>query len=83
VEVVLVYPAAGYLVEVDVDAPAKSAPPRVTVGARSPVMRVTYFAPERFQALLADRTILHSPPGLGPSDLRPWPGFGPIDFTRP
>ncbi len=83
VEVDLVYPAAGYVVEVDVDAPAKNDPPQVTVGERTPVMRVTYFAPRSFQALLADSTLLHGPAGLSLSDLRPWPGLGPLVFTRP
>ena len=82
VEVDLIYPAAGYVVEADINQPAASAPPQVTIGQRTPVMRVTYFDPPQFQALLANSTIIHGPAGLSPAELRPWPGLGVITFTR-
>jgi hypothetical protein len=82
VEVDLVYPAAGYVVEADINEPAASDKPQVTIGPSSPVIRVTYFAPQQFQALLANSIIIHGPAGLSPTALRPWPGLGVIAFTR-
>ena len=84
VEVDLVYPAAGYVVEADLDAPAKSDPPQVTIRQQTSVMRVTYFDPQRFQALLANSTIIHGPANLSQSALQPWPGLDKaISYTRP
>jgi hypothetical protein len=79
-EVTLLYPAAGVLIRVDLELPAEGERDRVQIRDRSPVARVTYFAPDRFQDLLETEILVPGRPGTRPREFRPWPGLGLIRY---
>jgi hypothetical protein len=82
IEVTLFYSSDGIVVEVDVDVPAEDAGDYVEILGKSPVARVTYFDPSRFQDLLDTEILINEPsrPELG--SLFPWPGLGAIPYER-
>jgi hypothetical protein len=79
-EITLLYPADGIVVEVDVDLPAGGAVDSVEILAKTPVWRVTYFDPVRFQALLDSEILIHQTPRARSGDFLPWPGLGVIPY---
>ena len=81
-EVTLLYSSVGTVVEVDFDLPAEGAGNYVEIRERSPVWRVTYFDPGRFQDLLDSEILINERPRNRPGDLMPWPGLGAIHYTK-
>jgi hypothetical protein len=81
VEVTLLYNSVGIVVEVDFDLPAEGASNYVEIRERTPVWRVTYFDPDRFQGLLDSEILINERPRNRPGDLVPWPGLGAIHYT--
>jgi hypothetical protein len=82
VEVTLIYSSNGIVVEVDVDLPAEGASNYVEMREETPVWRVTYFDPGRFQGLLDTEILINERPRSRLVDLMPWPGLGAIHYTR-
>jgi hypothetical protein len=82
IEVTLLYSADGVVVEVDVDLPVVGATNQVEIASKSPVSRVTYFDPRRFQDLLDTEILINEAPRTRPGDLMPWPGLGVILYER-
>jgi hypothetical protein len=82
IEVTLLYPADGIVVEVDVGLPAEGAVSHVEILGKSPVSRVAYFDPKRFQDLLDTEILINEAPRTRPGDLMPWPGLGVIQYKR-
>ena len=82
VEVTLLYSSVGIVVEVDFDFPAEGASNYVEIREKTPVWRVTYFDPDRFQGLLDSEILINERPLNRPGDLVPWPGLGAIHYTR-
>jgi hypothetical protein len=78
-DVVLLYPANGYAANVvlDIDQGAR----QVEITDTTPVLRVTFFAPDKFQDLMQTRTIIDKAAIARKGSLAPWAGFGmiPID----
>jgi hypothetical protein len=82
VEVTLLYSSDGIVVEVDIDLPAEGASNYVEIREKTPVWRVTYFDPGRFQGLLETEILINERPRNRLVDLMPWPGLGAIHYTR-
>ena len=82
VEVTLLYSSDGIVVEVDIDLPAEGASNYVEIREKTPVWRVTYFDPGRFQGLLDTEILINERPRSRLGDLVPWPGLGSIPYTR-
>ena len=82
VEVTLLYSSVGIVVEVDFDLPAEGAGNYVEIREKTPVWRVTYFDPGRFQPLLDTKILINERPQKRMGDLMPWPGLGAIHYTR-
>ena len=82
IEVTLLYPSIGIVVEVDVDLPAEGAINQVEVAGKNPVSRVTYFDPSRLQDLLHTEILINEAPQARPAELMPWPGLGLIRYER-
>ena len=81
-EVTLLYSSVGIVIEVDFDLPAEGASNHVEIREESPVWRVTYFDPGRFQDLLDSEILINERPRNRPGDLMPWPGLGAIHHTK-
>jgi hypothetical protein len=77
-EVTLLYPARGVLLRVDLELGAEGERSPIEIRDRSPVARVTYFAPSRFDDLLSTEILVRGRPGTGAEAFRPWPGLGVI-----
>lgn len=75
-QVVMIYPSKGYIVESDLDLPDRGS--TVALSPKSRVMHVTYFNPARFDELIGTAWLIGQPVIVHPADLRPWPGFGPL-----
>ena len=82
VEVTLLYSSDGIVVEVDVDLPTQGANNYVEMREKTPVWRVTYFDPGRFQDLLDTEILINESPQSRLGDLMPWPGLGVIQYER-
>ena len=82
IEVTLLFSAQGAAVEVDVDLPAEGEIDQFEVLGKSPVWRVTYFDPRRFQDLLDTEILINEAPRTRPGGLMPWPGLGVIQYER-
>ena len=82
VEVTLLYSSDGIVVEVDVDLPTEGASNSVEMREKTPVWRVTYFDPGRFQDLLDTEILINERPQSRLGDLVPWPGLGVIQHER-
>jgi len=80
VEVTLLYPADGIVVEVDVDLPAGGSVDSVEILDKTPVWRVTYFHPDRFHDLLDTEILINQTPRARSGELTPWPGLGAIPY---
>jgi hypothetical protein len=81
-EVTLLDSSVGIVIEVDFDLPAEGASNHVEIREVSPVWRVTYFDPGRFQDLLDSEILINERPRNRPGDLMPWPGLGAIYYTK-
>lgn len=80
VEVTLLYGTTGLVIEVDVDVPAEGTWSSVEITGNSPVWRVTYFDPTRFQDLLDTEILINESPGTRDGDLMPWRGLDMINY---
>jgi hypothetical protein len=82
IEVTLLYRAEGIVAEVDVDLPPEGAIDQFEIFGKSPVSRVTYFDPRRFQDLLDTEILINEAPRTRQGDLMPWPGLGVMQYER-
>jgi hypothetical protein len=80
IEITLLYPADGIVIEVDVDLPAGGAGEYVEVLDKTPVWRVTYFDPGRLQDLLDTEILINESPRARSGDFVPWPGLGVMPY---
>lgn len=81
-EIVLLYPSAGDVVEVDLDLSDRDDRAQVDLKRSAPVFRITYFDPADYPALLDTQILIRSITPVSPTDLRPWTGLGSIEFER-
>lgn len=79
--VALIYPSQGYLVEVVVDLEGKT--DTVKIKESTPIFSVTYFNPALFQELLKTDILIFTPPKGRMGSLKDWPGLGDLQFTAP
>jgi hypothetical protein len=79
-EVILLYPAKGYLASLIID--IESDADQVEIQPETPVFRVTYFAPEMYQELLGTRILIDKPASTRTEAFQPWTGFGTIFFQK-
>ncbi len=79
-EVFLLYPTKGYLVDIIID--VGSSANHVKIQAGTPVFRVTYFSPSMFQELLGTRILFDNPENVHADEFKPWTGYGSISFER-
>lgn len=77
-EVVLLYPAKGYVTNVLIDTETKIN--QVEIRERTPVFKVIYFDPKMFDELLHSRLLIEHPVESG--TFQQWTGFGAISFER-
>jgi hypothetical protein len=80
VRVILIYPADGYQVEVDVNLSVAAQDNQVEIAADTPVYRVQYFDPSQYEYLIGWRILID---GLGIAALdnaRSWQGLGRIIY---
>jgi hypothetical protein len=82
IEVTLLYPADGIVIEMDADRPTGGAGDYVEILEKTPVWRVTYFDPDRFQDLLDTEILINEAPRTRSGDLMPWPGLGVVLYDR-
>lgn len=82
VEVTLLYGTSGVVVEVNVDGTDQDTTGSVEITANSPVWRVTYFDPTRFEGLLGTEILINESAETREGDLMPWPGLGTIPYER-
>jgi len=67
---------------VDFDLPAEGTSNYVEIREETPVWRVTYFDPGRFQGLLDTEILINERPQSRLVEPMPWPGLGAIHYTR-
>ncbi len=79
-EVILLYPAKGYLAHVVID--IENNANQVKIRGTTPVSRVVYFVPEMFQELLKTQILIDKPDNVPIGPFKTWPGFGTIVFER-
>jgi hypothetical protein len=79
-EIFLLYPTKGYLVDVVID--VVNSTDHVKIQAGTPVFRVTYFSSNTFQELLGTRILFDNPESVHADDFQPWTGYGDISFKR-
>jgi len=79
--VALIYPSQGYVVEVVVNLERKMDTVKITES--TPVFSVTYFHPALFHELLKTDILISTPPEVRRGSLRDWPGLGDLQFTAP
>lgn len=80
VNVLLFYPAQGYLVDVLVDLEWNA--DQVEIKDSTPVYRVTYFAPELFEELLATRILINKAVISRSGSWQAWAGYGTIKVEK-
>lgn len=78
VDVMLIYPTKGYLVETIIDFEGEMH--EVEIKNTTSVFRVTYFDPALFDKLLETRILIEKPVGGRTGSLQPWPGLGAISI---
>lgn len=78
--VYLFYPARGYLADVLIDFEPGAA--GVDIRRSSPVFRVTYFDPDRFQDLLETRILIDMPAKTRSGSFVAWSGFGTLPIEN-
>lgn len=81
-EVTLLAPEKGIVIELNYTDPAASESGYIELRGDKPVYRVTYFDPNRFPELLDTIILINEPVRNRAGALRPWPGFGPIAYER-
>lgn len=79
-EVSLMYPTEGFVVTVDVDLPVEAESLSVEITGNSPVWRVVYFDPARYEDLLDSRTLFKEDRQTILHGLRAWQGLGVISY---
>jgi hypothetical protein len=79
-EVILLNPTKGYLAEVIID--IENNANQVEIQGTTPILLVTYFAPEMFQELLETRILIGKSFNARTSTFQKWSGFGTIAFER-
>jgi hypothetical protein len=79
-EVILLNPTKGYLADVVID--IENDANQIEIQGTTPILRVTYFAPEMFQELLETRILIDRPTNARTSAFQTWSGFGIISFER-
>lgn len=75
-DVVLLAPKKGYAAEVVID--VEYGKDQVEISGSTPVFRVTYFAPEAFEALLETKILFGIPVDAKTAVFKPWTGYGVI-----
>jgi hypothetical protein len=78
-DIVLLAPSKGYVVEVVIDIKAGSE--QVEVKASTPVFRVTYFSPDMYEELLGTRILIDKPVNRR-APLQAWSEYGSIPINR-
>lgn len=78
VSVTLFYPEKGYVVEVVID--YESDMTQVEIKGSTPVMRVTFFNPEKYQELLQTQLLIDQPLAARTGSFAQWTGYGLIDL---
>jgi hypothetical protein len=79
-KVYLLYPQIGCVATVIID--TEGSTNQVDIQATTPVYRVTYFAPEKYQELLKTRTLIDKPVNARSGSFQTWSDFGTIEFER-
>ncbi|MGC9334056.1 MAG: hypothetical protein ACP5JJ_07910 [Anaerolineae bacterium] len=82
IEVTLLWDSDGIVVEVDVDFPAQGVSNYVEILEKTPIWRVTYFDPSRFEDLLDTEILINETPRARVGEPVPWPGLGAIPWKR-
>ena len=82
VELNLIYPDEGFLVEVDIDRQAHVQQNQVEIAEETPVYRVVFFEPSRYADLLGERVLIDRPIDTITSNIQPWSGFGLINYEN-
>ena len=82
IELNLIYPKEGFLVQVDIDLRANVQHNQVELTDETPVYRVTYFDPSMYDALLEERVLIDEPIDTITSNIQPWSGFGLISYEK-
>lgn len=78
VEVTLLSPHSGHVIEVDVDFSPPTEPNSMELQGKSPVYRVTYFDPSRYYELMQTEILINQSPRDRSNVPQPWNGFGTI-----
>ena len=82
IELNLIYPDEGFLVEIDIDRQAYVQQNQVEITEETPVYRVVFFEPSMYDDLLGKGVLIDKPIDTITSNIQPWPGFGLINYEE-
>lgn len=82
IELNLIYPKEGFLVDVDIDLRANVQHNQVELKEETPVYGVIYFDPSLYDNLLRERVLIDEPIDSIRSKIQPWQGFGLISYEK-
>ena len=82
VEISLIYPNKGVLVQVDIDLDNSVTQGMVEITEENPVYRVTYFNPELYDQLLGERNLIDESSEIILNNIQSWSGFGLVRFWK-
>ena len=82
IEIDLIYPDEGFLVQVDIDLQANVQQNQVEITEGTPVYRIIYFDPRLYEELMESGILIDESIDTITNNIQPWLGLGVINVER-